>query len=259
MIHNDPLNPRLLYERHIQCLSDDCRYKLRTQFHILNPDYEQIESLALQEISIILQQSRKSLIDYHLPNPTVDFDSLNRIPRIIAEEKADNPQELLDLWIIGYRSTNVEQKIILDTIRSAITSQRGGLFFIDGPGGTGKTFVENLLLNWVRGNSQIALAVASSGIASLLLRNGQTSHSRFRIPIDIQSGSMCAISAQSALAELLRCTCLIIWDEVSAQHRYCFEAVDRTLRDLRKNDTWFGGTPVVFAGENHTIIQLKSR
>ena len=259
MVHNDPFNPRLLYEHHLPCLSDDCRYKLQTQFHILNPDYEQIESLALQEIDIILQQSGKSLTDYHLPNPTVDLNGLDRIPRIIAEEKADNPRELLDLWIIGYRSTNVEQNIILDTIRSAISSQRGGLFFIDGPGGTGKTFIENLLLNWVRGNSQIALAVTSSGIASILLHNGQTSHSRFRIPIDIQPGSMCAISAQSTLAELLRCTSLIIWDEVSAQHRYCFEAVDRTLRDLRKNNTWFGGTPVVFAGDDNTIIQLISR
>jgi hypothetical protein len=229
------------------------------KFDIFNPNYEQIESLALQEIDIILQQSGKSLMHYHLPNPTVDFNSLNNIPRIIAEEKAENPQELLHLWNIGYRSANVEQKVILNTIQSAIVSERGGLFFIDGPGGTGKTFVENLLLNWIRGNSRIALAVASSGIASILLHNGRTSHSRFRIPIDIQPESVCAISAQSALAELLRCTALIIWDEVSAQHRYCFEAVDRTLKDLRKNDIWFGGIPVVFAGKENTTIQLTSR
>ena len=198
-------------------------------------------------------------MDYHLPNPTVDFNSLHGIPRIIAEETADNPRELLDLWTIGYRSANVEQKVILDTIQSVIASERGGLFFIDGPGGTGKTFVENVLLNWIRGNSQIALAVASSGIASILLLNGRTSHSTFHIPIDIQPESVCAISAQSALAELLCCTTLIIWDEVSAQHRHCFEAVDHTLKDLRKNDIWFGGISVVFAGEKNTTIQLTSR
>jgi len=96
--------------------------------------------------------------------------------------------------------------------------------------------VENLLLNWVRENSQIALAVASSGIASILLHHGRTSHSRFHIPIDIQPESVCGISAQSGLTELLRLINLIIWDEISSQHRYCFEAVNRTLQDLRKND-----------------------
>jgi len=145
---------------------------------------------------------------------------------------------------------NSEQKSILDIIRSTLISGHSHLFFIDGPGGTGKTFIENLLLQWVRGNSEIALAVASSGIASVLLSHGRTSHSRFKIPIDIYPESICAISPQSSLAELLRQTKLIIWDEISSQHRYCFEAVDRTLKDLNKNDEWFGGIPVVFAGSD---------
>lgn len=91
--------------------------------------------------------------------------------------------------------------------------------------------------------------MASSGIASILLHHGRTSYSRFHIPIDVQPESICAILAQGTLAELLPHTKLIIWDEVSSQNRYCFEAVDRTLRDLHKSDEWFGGIPVVFAGD----------
>ena len=259
LVHNNPLDPLSLYERHLSCLSDDCRYKLHTKFHIADPNYEQVESLALQEISIILQRSGKSLSDYHLPNPPVAYDNVIGISRIIAEETANNPLMLRELWTNGYHSANTEQKLILDTIKSAIISGHGGLFFIDGPGGTGKTFVENLLLNWVRGSSQIALAVASSGIASILLHNGRTSHFRFHIPIDIQPESVCAVSAQSAVAELLRCTKLIIWDEISSQNRYCFEAVDRTLKDLCKNNEWFGGIPVVFAGYKDMTVTLISR
>ena len=56
LVHNNPLDPLSLYERHLSCLSDDCRYKLHTKFHIADPNYEQVESLALQEISIILQR-----------------------------------------------------------------------------------------------------------------------------------------------------------------------------------------------------------
>src|SRR5438045_1073915 len=81
----------------------------------------------------------------------------------------------------------------------------------------------------------IALTVASSGIAAILLDGGRTSHSRFRIPIDITSESICSISAQSDIAKLIRMTKLIIWDEAPAQHRHCFEAVNRTLRDIQKD------------------------
>ena len=57
------------------------------------------------------------------------------------------------------------------------------LFFIDGPGGIGKTFLYNLLLGRVRCEGHIALAMASSGIATLLLNGGRTAHSRFKIPV----------------------------------------------------------------------------
>ena len=42
------------------------------------------------------------------------------------------------------------------------------IFFVVGPGGTGKTFLHNTLLARVRSQSQIALGLASSGIAALL-------------------------------------------------------------------------------------------
>jgi hypothetical protein len=132
---------------------------------------------------------------------------------------------------------------------NAYTSNRPEVFFVDGPGGTGKTFLENLLLATVRAKGDIALAVASSGITSILLDGGRTAHSRFKIPLNITRDSFCSISAQSSLASLLRAVSLIVWDEAPMQHRYCFEAVDRTLKDLRKDDRWFGGITVVFAGQ----------
>jgi len=259
LVHNDPLDPSSLYKRHLPSLSDDCRDILERQYHVSGPSHDQIESLALHEINTILQRFGKSLADYRLPDPIHNFDgNIINLPRLILEERATNCEELLDHWAHGYQFATEEQRTILDTIKAAIDSEDSGLFFVDGPGGTGKTYVENLLLSWVRGNGQIALAVASSGIASILLQDGRTSHSRFHIPIDIQPESTCAISAQSAIGELLRQTKLIIWDEVSAQNRYCFEAVDRTLKDLRKNNNWFGGIPMVFAGITHMMITLMT-
>ncbi len=57
------------------------------------------------------------------------------------------------------------------------------LNLIDGPGGTGKTFLYNLLLGRVCCEGHVALVVASSGIVALLLDGGRTAHSRFKIPV----------------------------------------------------------------------------
>ena len=43
---------------------------------------------------------------------------------------------------------------------------------------------------------------------------------------------------------------MIIWDEVPMQHKFCFEAVDRTLRDIcDQPDLLFGGIPIVLGGD----------
>jgi ATP-dependent DNA helicase PIF1 len=107
------------------------------------------------------------------------------------------------------------------------------------------------MLAHVRSRREVALTVASSGIASILLDGGRISHSRFKIPLDIQHDSVAAIKRQSHLAELIRRTKLIIWDEAPVQYRYCFEAVDRTLRDITGVDSWFGGITMILSDIIH--------
>ena len=87
------------------------------------------------------------------------------------------------------------------------------MFFVYGHGGTGKTFLWNTIINGIRSEGKIVLAVASSGIASLLLSGGRTAHSRFKIPINIEECSTCRISKQTQLSRLIEETILIVWDE----------------------------------------------
>jgi len=248
LLGNSPANPRKLFDTHRHNLSDDCRFHLQRYFHLPYPSDDQITTLALQYIDTLLQKAGKTLTDYSLPKPLFTFDDFNGVSRILAEEISYDIDILNQRWQQDYPKANLQQKHVLDAVTAKVDANEGGLFFIDGPAGTGKTFVENLILAYVRGHHKIALAVASSGIASILLEGGRTSHSRFKIPLDVVHDSVCDIKAQSALAELIRRTDLIIWDEAPAQHRYCFEAMDRTLRDIRKCDQWFGGVIMVFAG-----------
>ena len=105
---------------------------------------------------------------------------------------------------------NPYQRHVYTAIESSVLNNSRQTFFVYGYGGTGKTFLWNTLLNSIRNRGKIALTVASSGIASLLLPGGRTPHSRFRIPLDIQEDSMCAIKMNTQLAELIQQTSLII-------------------------------------------------
>jgi hypothetical protein len=103
-------------------------------------------------------------------------------------------------------------------------------FFIDGLSGTGKTFLYSCLLSTVCAQGRVAIAVASSSIAALLLDGGCTAHSRFKIPLQgLNNTSTCYISKDSELAALVQAVTLIMWDEAVMMHRHVFEAVNRSL------------------------------
>jgi hypothetical protein len=145
---------------------------------------------------------------------------------------------------------NICQEIAITAVFNTIAQGEGAIFFLDGPGGSGKTFVYSVLLASVRRDGHVAIGVASLGIAALLLEGGRTSDSVFKIPIALARDSMCSIPVQSDSAEVLQKAKLIIWDEALAQHRHCAEAVDRTLRDIMQHpDSPFGGKMVVFGGD----------
>ncbi len=134
---------------------------------------------------------------------------------IIEELNVLVDQDHLDI----YTSLNDEQRAGFDEIIDNVTNKKSQIFFIDGPGGTGKTFMYKALLARVRSEGLIAIATATSGIAASILPGGRTSHSRFKIPIKIAHNSMCNFTKQSGTAELLHMASLIIWDEAAMTKR----------------------------------------
>src|SRR5258708_39601576 len=123
-----------------------------------------------------------------------------------------------------------------------------GVFFIHGPGGTGKTFLYNLIAKAIHSNGQIVFCSASSGVAAILLHDGATAHSSFKIPIHLNESSSCKIELHSSLGDLFATqNVLCIWDEAPMISRYAPEALDRTLQDLRIIIS-LGGSPW-FLGE----------
>ena len=140
-----------------------------------------------------------------------------------------------------------------------LSTIKGKFFFVDGPGGTGKTYLYRALLARIRSMDRIAIATATSGIAASIMPGGRTTHSRFKILIKIEDNSMCNFTKQSGTAALLGEASLIIWDEVAMTQRQAVETLDRSLQDIIECDLPFGGKVIVFGGDFRQVLSVVPR
>ncbi|XP_050340837.1 uncharacterized protein LOC126767347 [Bactrocera neohumeralis] len=132
---------------------------------------------------------------------------------------------------------NPQQKELYDTVMKAIDDGNVGLIFLDSPGGTGKTFLISLILAAVRARSEIAVAVAFSGIAVTMLEGCRSAHSALKLPLNLQAVEepTCNIAKHSAMAKVLITSKIIIWDECTMSHKRALQALNRTMKDLRND------------------------
>jgi DNA replication protein DnaC len=93
-----------------------------------------------------------------------------------------------------HKSLNTKQMAAYKTIISTVNNPNGGVFFIDGPRGKGKTFLYRALLGTVRSRDKIAIATATSGVAASIMLGGRTTHSCIKIPLNIDEGGYCSFT-----------------------------------------------------------------
>jgi hypothetical protein len=155
---------------------------------------------------------------------------------------------------------NESQAVVYSTIRDAALDENPILgpriYFVDGPGGTGKTFVFNALLDRVRVDGEVAIAVASSGTAALLLKGGRTAHFMFKIPLEVHTSTMCKMTPRSEVAAFIKRAKLIVWDECSMVSKNLIEAVNRSFQDIMGNVAPFGGCLMVFGGDFRQVLPI---
>ncbi|XP_047953329.1 uncharacterized protein LOC125199313, partial [Salvia hispanica] len=256
--------PNFVWDSCWKFLSEDVLYKQRRLSN--NPDLmlddDQIKNFALVEIDKLLVNVGRSLRNFDgIPYPSSEYFQCS-FDRMINEELSyDRVALSKDIMNFTSKFTD-EQRHVFDIIMLSVNSSIGGMFFVYGYGGTGKTFLWKSLSAAIRSKGEIVLNVASSGIASLLLPGGRTAHSRFKIPINPNEDSTCNINQGSELALLIQRAKLIIWDEAPMTHKYCIEALDKSLRDIMRNVTEssmelpFGGKTVVFCGDFRQILPV---
>ncbi|CAL0312721.1 unnamed protein product [Lupinus luteus] len=207
----------------------------------------------LRDLNDLLLLHGKQISDFDLPTVPLQAAEDNVVPRIIDEQLSFHISHE-DLDAVG--KLNSDQSLAFNNIMNVIEQGHSKVFFVDGPGGTGKTFLYRALISRLISIGKIVLATATSGIAATLLLGGQTAHSRFKIPLNPDSSSVCSISKQSDLAKLITQSSAIVWDEAPMVNRYALEAVDRTFRDIIGCDAPFGGKVVILGGDFRQVLPV---
>ncbi|OAV90340.1 hypothetical protein PTTG_28369 [Puccinia triticina 1-1 BBBD Race 1] len=253
-VHSPPSDPLKLLNTHYLSFTDDQpRIDMRQRYSKRLNDAER-KVMALFRLEDILAEMGSSLRSCGL-NPT------KKEARMLVGMKYDDG-EVEELCVTSARLTknkkkfNQRQKCFYLKVKNALHRRRRQLFYLDGPGGTGKTFALNTLIDLATVNEYNKIAVASSGVAALLLKFGQTAHSAFKIPIDAAAGVECPIDEDSFLALKLKDARLIIWDEVVTIHKNAIEAVNLTLKRICGSTDDFGGKVVIFSGDFRQILPV---
>jgi hypothetical protein len=220
-----PTQPEVLWNEFREKICDDLRHQLRSR-GLDDPTPDSIYDFGLYCLDQLLREAGRSLQEFSsMPRPTHAWESIGN--PFFAAHMNFVPEEELTMAVAAIQRLNQEQSLAFSEIINSVHNADGSLFFLEGPGGTGKTFVYSTICHQLRGEGMIVLCVASSGITALLLRGGRTAHSTFKILVDsLNEDSMCNINKESPYAEFLRHVRLLIWDEAANQSRYAPEAVD---------------------------------
>lgn len=244
LIYSQPANPRQLWMDFRDQMSEDFLHLAR----IHDPQAQFSEAIyqkALADIDNALGRQNKSLASFDLPE-LINGATGNRL---IIEETSYDQQKLEAAVNENVPRLNDSQRAVYNAVIGAVAAKEPAVFFLDGPGGSGKTFTYSTILATLRSQGSICLATASSGIAAILLEGGRTAHSRFAVPFALNEGSKCNIPKGTHLAELLKRCQLILIDEAPMLHRYALEAMDFTFRDILEVNAPFGGKVVLLGGD----------
>lgn len=122
--------------------------------------------------------------------------------------------------------------------------------FVTGPAGSGKTFVVNEYVKYLKSHNVAIGITASTGIAATHM-GGVTIHSWSGIGIKdrLNLGDIEEIAGKAYLRNKILDAQVLVIDEVSMLHHFRLDIINRVLKYVRKSDKPFGGLQTVLCGD----------
>ena len=212
----------------------------------------------MYEVLLILQESIEfDALDMNknigLPIPDPSITHLAQLPSVLRGEINYNTAYLQQNVFTLLPILNSKQQVY-EMIMRSVELDEGKTFCLSASGGTGKTYIINVILDFLRSSNKIALVTTISGIAATLFHNGRTLHSRFKIPLHIKENSICGFSKRYATGQIMQQAHLLVIDEKTMRHRYLYKMPQPSLQDVRSNNKPFRGLTILFSGDWKQIL-----
>ena len=184
-------DPRALWDKHKEHFAEDILYQFQTRSNNSQLGYN--DSI-FNKTLLLLQETldslgSKRLCDFGLPQPTPQAGTVH------AAQEEFNIEDLQAYVQENEPRLTPEQRAVYDEILDSVNHRKGKIFHLDAPGGTGKTFLTNLIISYVRSTKRIVSAVASCGVAATLLQGGKTART-FHLQATTKSASPRTASLQ---------------------------------------------------------------
>jgi primosomal protein N' len=116
------------------------------------------------------------------------------------EEDYITHKQAMEIGTIKYKKLNDKQKEIVDLLINKLDSNinhNNNCFYIDGPGGSSKTFIYKTIYYLAISKNKRVCTMAFTGIAATLLPTGKTVHKTFRLLVPLFADSSSTIKIQS--------------------------------------------------------------
>ncbi len=137
------------------------------------------------------------------------------------------------------------------TQTEALTIMKTGKnVFVTGAAGSGKTYVINEYIKYLKSHNIAVGITASTGIAATHM-GGVTIHSWAGIGINdsLTRSQLEEIAEKKHIRSKIEVAKVLIIDEVSMLHHFRLDMVDRVLQRIKKSEQPFGGIQVVLCGD----------
>ncbi|MBU1922434.1 helix-turn-helix domain-containing protein [Patescibacteria group bacterium] len=122
--------------------------------------------------------------------------------------------------------------------------------YLTGPAGSGKTFLLNKYIKYLKDNGVAVGITASTGIAATHM-NGVTIHSWSGLGIrdNLSAKDLRELSKKRYLHKRFAETKILIIDEISMLHSFQLDLIDRVCKLFKQNPLPFGGLQTVLCGD----------